>query len=382
MNRRRERDDFATKEAITDFVHKMPKAEIHIHLEGSIQPETLLTLAGRHNALSNLPAADPEQLRRWFTFTDFSHFIEIYFVICDLLRTPEDFETIVYACGQEMAAQHIRYRELTLNTPYLHTHLQEKGLLFADIRVGLEEGRRRAKEDFGVEMRWVLDIPRNACFPRAYHSRFGEHYNSQPTEVTLEYALDSLGQGVVGFGLGGNEVGAPPAPYASAFDDAKRAGLLSVPHAGETMGAASVRGALHDLQADRIGHGVRAIEDPFLLAELRERRIPLEISPTSNVRLHVYNSLAAHPFPHLDRMGLFVTVNSDDPPLFNTTLVQEYLILATRFDYDKADIARIARNAFVACGADEGLKREMLEEFDRWVRGEIGDGNGRKSRKD
>ena len=133
------------------------------------------------------------------------------------------------------------------------------------------------------------------------------------------------------------------------------------------MGAASVLSAVIDLQADRIGHGVRSIEDPFVLALLRERGIPLEINPTSNVCLHVYRRAAEHPFPHLDRMGLTVTVNSDDPPLFNTTLEQEYALLAVEFGYDRANLARIARNAFAVSGLQDVPKRTLLAEFDDWV---------------
>ena len=133
------------------------------------------------------------------------------------------------------------------------------------------------------------------------------------------------------------------------------------------MGPSSVRGAIYDLQAERIGHGVRAIEDPTLLQEIKERQIVLELNPTSNVSLHVYRRLAEHPFPHLDRMGLLVTVNSDDPPLFNTTLIDEYTLLAREFGYDHADLARIARNAFVAAGLPADRKRQLLTDFDEWV---------------
>jgi aminodeoxyfutalosine deaminase len=176
-----------------------------------------------------------------------------------------------------------------------------------------------------------------------------------------------MSHGVVGFGLGGYEVGAPPAPFAHAFRTATAAGLYALPHAGETMGAASVRDAVELLGAQRIGHGVRAIEDPALLALLHDRQIPLEINPTSNICLHVYRRLAEHPFPHLDRMGIPVTVNSDDPPLFNTTLCQEYALLAAEFGYDHAGLARIARNAFVHSVAEPGLKARLLAEFDAWA---------------
>lgn len=342
------------------FIQAMPKAEIHVHLEGAIQPETLLTLARRHQRLDVLPTTDLDGLRRWFTFTDFPHFVKIYLTISDLLRTAEDFAFVVYACGADMAAQNIRYREITF-TPFTHTDLQNKGLTIDELLAGLEAGRQQAHADFGVEMRWVFDIPRNVSFRRT------GSYEPYPAERTLAYALAGQDQGVVGFGLGGFEVGAPPEPFAHAFQAAKAAGLLSLPHAGETMGAGSVRGAVYELQADRIGHGVRAIEDANLLGVLHERQIVLEINPTSNVCLHVYRRLAEHPFPHLDKMGLLVTVNSDDPPLFNTTLCQEYEVLATEFGYTPRDLARIGRNAYLASGAPPALKKQLLADFDRWV---------------
>lgn len=348
---------------MSTFIQAMPKAEIHIHLEGAIQPETVLVLAQRHQREASLPATDLAGLRRWFTFTDFPHFVQIYWTISDLLRTPEDFALIVHACGADMAAQNIRYRELTF-TPFTHTNLQNKGLTIDHLLDGLETGRRQAQRDFGVEMRWIFDVPRNVSFRTENGS-----YDPYPAERTLEYALAGANRdhSVVGFGLGGYEVGAPPEPFAHAFQRAQAAGLLSAPHAGETMGADSVWGAVKMLGATRIGHGVRAIEDPTLLTRLKERQIVLEVNPTSNICLHVYRRLAEHPLPHLDRMGLCVTVNSDDPPLFNTSLSQEYALLATEFGYDRTNLARIARNAFLASAAPALLKQQLLAEFDQWV---------------
>jgi aminodeoxyfutalosine deaminase len=346
---------------IAAFAGAMPKAEVHIHLEGAIRPLTLLQLARRHERLDLLPDDDLDAIQRWFTFTDFPHFVQIYLTISRLLATPEDFALVVHACGEEMAVQNIRYRELTV-TPFTHTHLQNKGITFEALMDGLEAGRQQAQRDFGVEMRWVFDIPRNASFRPD-----SDTYDPFPAEETLRQAISARERGVVGFGLGGFEVGAPPEPFAHAFDKARRAGLRSVPHAGETVGPASVWGAIEALGADRIGHGVRAVEDPALLQVLKDRQIPLEINPTSNTCLHVYRRAAEHPFPHLDRMGLLVTVNSDDPPLFNTTLTQEYELLAREFGYGRADLARIARNAFQVCAAPPQLRRALLEEFDGWV---------------
>ncbi len=345
---------------ITTFLRALPKAEIHIHLEGAIQPATVLELAAAHGMLDSLPARDEEGLRRWFVFRDFDHFVEIYVTIQALLRTGEDFATIAYRNGEDMAAQGIRYRELTITT-FTHTHLQGKELSIEEIFEGLEDGRQRARRDFGVEMRWVVDIPRNVSL------KLGKAYDPFPADTTLAHAIYGMDYGVIGFGLGGNEVGAPPEPFAHAFAKAKAAGLHSLPHAGETVGPASVWGALNGLGAERIGHGVRALEDPALLLHLKERQIPLEINPYSNVCLGVYPSAEQHPFPHLDRMGVFVTVNSDDPPLFNTSLVAEYQLLADTFGYDRVNLARIARNAFAASYAEPVLKESLLAEFDGWV---------------
>lgn len=338
----------------------MPKAEIHVHLEGSIQPETLLELARRHQRLDALPAQDVAGLRDWFRFTDFPHFIEVYLTLSDLLRTPEDFTLIVTDLASSMADQSIRYAEVTF-TPYTHTHVLDKGLSIDDLFLGLDKGRRRAERDYGVNLQWVFDIPRNVAFGDS------GKYDPLPAERTLEYALRGLDKGVIGFGLGGNEVGAPPAPFAHAFATANAAGLLSVPHAGETVGAESIWGALHALSAQRLGHGVRAVEDPLLLSYLRDAQIPLELNPTSNICLHVYRKLGHHPLPHLDRMGLLVTVNTDDPPLFNTDLTSEYALLVNEFGYDLPGVARIARNAFMASAAPAALRTRLLEEFDTWV---------------
>lgn len=347
--------------AIRTLIQSMPKAELHVHLEGTVTPPAMLDLARRHDMLDLLPEPSVEALEEWFHFRDFMHFVQIYMTIQSLLRSPEDFDRIVYDCGADMAEQNIRYRELTVTT-FTHTHLQAKGLDIAQIFEGLEAGRLRARAAFGVEMAWVLDIPRNAAFR-------GDSYDPQPAQETLAHARYGLEMGapVVGLGLGGYEVGAPPHPFAHAFAQAKEMGLWSLPHAGETVGPESVRGAVEDLAADRIGHGVRAIEDPALLLLLKERQIPLEISLVSNMRLGVYPHLPGHPLPHLDRMGLVVTVNSDDPPLFNTRLCEEYLNLHRAFAYGPADLIRLARNGLLSMAGEVALKRSLLDEFDTWA---------------
>lgn len=345
---------------LTALLRTMPKAELHVHLEGSIQPATLLELARRHGRSHKLPAQDLDGLRNWFRFTDFRHFVEVYLVISDLLRTPDDFALITADFGAQMAAHNCRYAEVTF-TPFTHTDYLDKGVTISDLLAGLDAGRAAARNKHGVEIRWIFDIPRNFAFIN------GGKYDARPADVTAEYALLGRDHGVIGLGLGGNEVGAPPAPFAHAFAEAIQGGLLSLPHAGEIVGPASVWGAIHALGAQRIGHGVRAIEDPLLLVTLRERRIPLEVNITSNVCLHVYRSVAHHPLPHLDRMGLLLTVNSDDPPLFNTDLTREYTLLATEFGYNLQDIVRLARNAFVAAALPADLRQAYMQELDAWA---------------
>lgn len=336
------------------FAAAMPKVELHVHLEGAIQPATVLALARRHGL--PLPAEDEEGLRRWFRFTDFRHFIQVYIAISNLLRTPADFELIAYDFGREMQRQNTRYAEITF-TPYTHLW-QEKGLVADDLIAGLEAGRQAARRDFGVEMAWVLDIPRNLSFSDGI-------YTGAASDPTVAMALAWQDRGVVALGLGGNEVGAPAHAFAAAFAHARAGGLASVPHAGETQGPDSVWAALRDLHADRIGHGVRASEDPSLVAFLVERQIPLEINPTSNLALGIYPSFAAHPLRRLWDAGVFVTVNSDDPPLFGTTLTQEYHALIDHFGFTADDLEGIVLNALTASFLPPDRKSTLAAEFRR-----------------
>ncbi|MEN8242776.1 MAG: adenosine deaminase [Chloroflexota bacterium] len=349
---------------LKQFIQALPKAELHIHLEGAIEPETVLQLAERNQMTGRLPAADAAGLREWFTFTGFENFVGIYLTIQELLRTPDDFVLIAYQLGADMAKQNIRYREATF-TPYTHVVYQDKGLTIEDVLSGLERGRQQARDEFGVEIRWVFDIHRNL----PYQINADGSFHPEPAEMTLEFALAGMDYGVVGLGLGGYEVGAPPEDFEDVFFQAKLNGLLSLPHAGETEGPASVWGSVRELQADRIGHGVRSIEDPDLLKYLVDYQIPLEVNPTSNLQLHVYETIEEHPFKKLDEMGIPVTINSDDPPLFNSNLSEEYLLVAEAFGYSPADLVRLARRAFMAAGVELAVKEKLLAEFDQAAAG-------------
>ena len=339
--------------SFVQFIRRVPKVELHVHLEGSIRPETLLTLARRNGVA--LPADDVEGLQRWYRFTDFKHFIEIYLAISACICTPEDIELIARDFLRGQAEQNIRYSEVTF-TPYTHFNTNRR-IPFDEQFDALTRGREWGVRELGVDCGWVFDIARNV----------------RPVEHSLqvaEWAIAGRDRGVVGFGLGGLEAGNPPEWFAEAFALARAAGLASVPHAGEVAGAESVRGAVETLGADRIGHGVRCLEDPALVALLRERQIPLEVCPTSNLCLGISPTLAAHPLPLLLDAGLWVTINSDDPPMFNTTLTDEYLRIAETFRFGTEPIRQLILNAVRASRLPDGkrnqIEQEILNEFTNW----------------
>lgn len=333
------------REQLFEELRRAPKVELHVHLEGSIRPETLLELARRNRV--DLPADDLKGLRRWFTYTDFDHFIQVYLAITKCLRTRDDYELIVHEFGAEMARQNIKYAEATF-TPGTHRWL---GVPFEVYFEGLRRGREAARRDFGVEMNWVFDIVRNV----PEREREGDY--------TLAVALEGKSDGVVALGLGGKEPGFPCEPYAKWFEKALSVGLHSAPHAGELSGPESIWGAIKVLGAERIGHGVRAIDDPKLIEYLREHEICLEVCPTSNLRLGVFSMMQAHPIKRLHDEGVVVTINSDDPPLFNTTMNEEWVEVARAHDFTLEQLDEIRTNAAKRCFLSPEKKAALLGEM-------------------
>jgi adenosine deaminase len=340
--------------SLESYLRAAPKVELHVHLEGAIQPATLLELARRNRV--DLPADTVEGLRRWFVYRDFNHFVEIFVKATRCLCTAEDYELIAYEFGAEMARQNVRYAEVTFS-PSTHVWL---GRPWEMVFRGITRGRERAEADFSVRIRWIFDIVRSVSDASTLMPK---------ADYTTGVAIDGMQDGVVALGLGGMEDGAPPEPFAPQFARARAAGLHSVPHAGEHAGPASIWGAIRSLGAERIAHGVRAIEDPALVAHLAAHRIPLEVCPTSNVCLGVCPAIAAHPLRRLRQAGVIVTINSDDPPLFNTTLHDEVALLASAFDFDLDTIDDIlldgVRSAFLppteAQALESAFRHEMRE---------------------
>ena len=334
---------------INQYLQAVPKAELHVHLEGAIRPETVLELA-RRNKIA-LPVSTVDEARQWFAYRDFPHFVEIFVTVSKCLNTAEDYELVAYEFGAEMARQHVRYAEVTFSAS---THEFTFGVPHDTYFRGLQKGRERAKAEFGVEISWVFDIVRD--IPDG-------HLRTKRADYTVAVALEGMREGVVALGLGGYEVNSPPELFAPWFEKALSEGLHSVPHAGETLGPSSVWGALHTLGAQRIGHGVRSIEDPELVAHLAQQHIPLELCPYSNLCLGVFPSLAEHPLPRFYAAGVPFSVNSDDPPLFHTTLNHNVYTLHDPFNFSLDTIDEILLNGVRHSFMDAGQKRKMEEEF-------------------
>ena len=305
----------------------LPKAELHVHLEGTVRPATMEEFISR----SALP------IRR--TFNDLNSFVDLYGRVWAMMTRPGDYARLVQEYCEDAARTGIRYAEVHVTTA-------------ARPFPCLLEAAEAALKQPDVILRFIVDVPRTF-----------------PIEVgfaMLEGAQDV--PDVVGIGLGGSEEGYPPEPFAPLFDEARRRGLRSVPHAGEDAGPESVRGAIDALKAERIMHGVRAVDDPQLLAQLAQRRIPLAVCPTSNVLLGVAPSLEEHPLRQIWDAGVIVSVNTDDPGYFDCDLVGEYAIAGRLLGLDREGYGRLALNSVESSFAPESLKAELCGEIADWVR--------------
>jgi len=338
----------ATDRSLESFVAGLPKAELHVHQVGSASPRIVAQLAERH---PGVVPSDPEALAAYFQFDDFAHFISIYLSVVKLVETAEDVRLLTYEVAREMTGQQIRYAELTI-TPYLSVGPTLPAEAFLE---AIEDARTSAERDFGLRLRWIFDIPADFGVPAA--------------EVTASIALDHDVPGLVGLGIGGSEDGFPRSMFRDQFDRARAYGLRSVPHAGETTGPATIWDAVTNLGAERIEHGITAVQDPDLMAYLAENDITLDVCPTSNVALKVVPDLESHPLPALVAAGVPVSINTDDPPMFGTDLNHEYAVAARLLDLDETGVARLARAAVDAAFVDDVLKTELRADVDAYVAG-------------
>jgi aminodeoxyfutalosine deaminase len=330
---------------VAEFVTALPKVELHLHLVGSASPGTVLELARRHPD-GGVPT-EPEALRRFFAFTDFPHFLDIYARVNLLVRTSADVVMLLDGLAAQLAACRVRYAEVQV-TPVRN---RMAGISFDDLAQALADGRARALARQGVELGWIFDA--DAALGPAGAAE------------TVAFAVGHRPGGTVGVGLGGPEAGLSPADYAPAFRAARDAGLHSVPHAGETTGPEEVWAALRELGAERIGHGIGAAADPALLAHLATHGIALDVCLTSNVRTGAVPSLRQHPLPALLAAGVPVTLSTDDPGMFQTDLNSEYLLCHRQFGLDSGELAELARAAARAAFCPEPTRRAVLAEIDR-----------------
>ncbi len=315
----------------------VPKAELHVHLEGTATPDLVRRIAGRNGL--EVPEgvfAAPDR----FAWRDFLDFLNTYNMAASVIRTGQDYRDVAYEYLAACAADGTIYVELTASVD----HARLAGLSDAEHWEGIAAGIDDARRDHGIEARILSVAVRNFGVERAIE--IAEHTASRPHPY------------VVGFSLAGDEAGYPPEPYAEAYEIAAAAGLGCTVHAGEWAGADSVRGAL-ELPVTRIAHGVRAIEDPALVAELARRQITLEVCPTSNVVLGVFPSFAEHPFPVLREAGIPLTLGSDDPPYFGASVGGEYAIAREHFGLSDDELVGVTRTAIDASFAEPAL-RDLL----------------------
>lgn len=334
---------------IEQFIQAMPKVELHVHLEGAIRPETLLRLARRHHVA--LPADSLEGLKQWYVFQDFPHFAEVYQTLSKCLRTVDDIELITRDFLMGQAEQNIRHTEATFTAL---THYRNYGLPFDQQLAAIDRAREWGERELNTSLLVIFDIPREYAAPE------------EALQLVQWLAADRP-DGVAALGLGGYEIGFPVEKYQAAFEFAYRAGVPAILHAGETAGPPSIWSALQIGRAVRIGHGVRCLEDAALVQYLRDQQIPLEVCPSSNVCLRVVKDLASHPLPQLLAAGLYVTINTDDPPMFNTTLNDEFAKIVRQFELTYDDLQRFVLNALQASSLAEArkliLEKELRENF-------------------
>jgi aminodeoxyfutalosine deaminase len=281
-----------------------PKIELHVHLEATVRPETLLEIARRNDFA--LPADTPEGIRDLYRFRDFDHFIEVWILTTNALQTADDFRQVVV----DYAAEAARHGAVYIEAIFSPIERTWRGVSWDTLFGGYCDGAQEARELHGVDVFLTPDVTRGA-----------------PVEDGFELVRRATAyreRGIVGIGLGGEEALYPPEKFVDVFRLVREEGFASVPHAGEVVGPASIRGALDALGADRIRHGIRAVEDASLLEELAERRVVLDVTPISNLRTGVVGSLAEHPLPELLAAGIPCTVSTDDPEMFDTDLTREY----------------------------------------------------------
>ena len=323
------------------FIRSLPKAELHLHLEGSIGAEELGELIVLHGG----GPVDRERLVQLYRHKDFTAFLDAFKHITHWLQTPEDYELITYRLMQKLKAENVLYAEVYVSVGVILF----RGRDFSPIFEGLERGRVRGERDFGVSLVWIFDAVR--------------HFGVEAAERVFNKAIELRQRNVIGIGIGGDERRAAPELFRELYARAKDHGLRLTAHAGESSGPRSILGALEALKAERIGHGLTAYQDCELMARLAESQVPIEICLTSNLRTGCCATAAQHPLKTYYDLGLMVTLNTDDPAMFETTLSREYQVAQETFGFADAQLRELAMNSFRASFLPEERKHEYLLRF-------------------
>jgi aminodeoxyfutalosine deaminase len=323
------------------FLRGLRKAELHLHLEGAIEPGTLLELRRRHG----MADADLASCEALYRYGDFQGFLMAFKAVTEHLRAAEDYELITYRMMERLQAESVLHAEVFVSVGVCLWRSQDFAALFE----GMERGRERGVRDFGVSLLWIFDAVR--------------HFGAEPAQRVAELAVQYRDRNVVAFGIGGDESRGAPELFRDVFAFAAHHGLHRTAHAGETTAPESIWGALN-LGAERIGHGLTAAQDPELLEELAQRQIPVEICMTSNVLTGACPRLEDHPVRQYFDHGLMLTLSTDDPAMFRTSLSREYAIAQRTFGFTEEQLRELARNSFEASFLDAEQKVKMLDLFD------------------
>lgn len=338
------------------FIQSLPKAELHLHLEGSVEPGTLAELSRRHS--TPLPTENnrydvrgsgdvlsEEDVRRLYSYKDFNGFMLAFKSVTERLRTPEDYELVTYRLMQKLRQQNIMHAEVYVSVGVIRWRGQD----FEPIFEGMERGRERGQRDFGISLLWIFDAVR--------------HFGPEAAAEVFDLAAHYRERNVVAIGIGGDERRGPAEWFRDLYRKAADQGLRLTAHAGETTGPESVWSALN-IGAERIGHGLSIAQDPELVEVLAHKQVPVEICLSSNLRTGVCGEAGEHPLKKFFDEGLMVTLNTDDPAMFQTSLCKEYELAMEEFGFSRDQLREIARNSFEASFLPVEKKLRFLQQVD------------------
>ena len=325
-----------------DAIRALPKIELHIHILGSIRPETLLSIIDTDGVKA--PYTSVEEIVKRFEYTDFANFIRSYMEIVEYITNEDHFERITYEMLENCAKSNVRYVEASFSP---RDHIP-KGLEFDKMADSINRGIRRATQDFGVETNIRVDLVRSSSIEQA---------------MEILDMIENKPDNIISIDLGGNEAQDPPGPFAEPYKRASTMGLHRVAHAGEASGPDSIWEAIRSLDVERIGHGVTARQDPELVEYLKRERIAIEMCPMSNLRTGVVPSIKEHPIREYFDLGLLVTVSSDDPSLFHTDMNNEYIQLHQQLGFTVPELFQISMNGVDAAFLDEEIKSQLRSSF-------------------